>query len=203
MSVRVYKPFDAPYRMLLRVVFLITCIFAQVSTDCAAVVSMAQQAHFDIAQPDEYVKLSNNCCTSRTIECDAVPLRVMMINWKGLGLSGSISNAVLPDLLEIFDISNNKLTGNLPALPANMIFFWASNNLLTGSISYIPPRMYYFYVDSNQFTGSISFQKPIKLDIHNNQFSSLFINNTRILVSCGISTNSISQVNANLYPICQ
>ena len=154
---------------------ILSSVIAAVSIDCAKVVSFASGLNMNAVQPARMNIISTDCCSADIgVSCDGNG-RVTVINWSGLGLTGSMNSSAIPSsLIEIY-LSSNQISGNIPTtFPNALQNLMLDNNLLTGSIPPLPSDLFYLYVHGNLLTGTIPDPLPSWLSyfwVQNNQLS--------------------------------
>ena len=154
-------------------IYLSLTLVLAVSTDCPAIIALAQGLHMNTTQPLIWSELQNDCCIAATgITCLAD--RVTQIAWQSKSLDGIILSGLFPNTLTDFDVSSNSLTGNVPVFPSSLENLKLGYNSFSGSIpSPLPSSLKQFIVSQNGFTGSLP-AYPVGLtniDVSNNQFS--------------------------------
>lgn len=81
---------------------------------------------------------------------------------EGEGLTGPIpaSLASCQNLLHL-DISRNKLSGSIPALPPALLYLNVSDNQLEGRLPALPAFVVYMDVNTNKLSGPIQDLAPL------------------------------------------
>ncbi len=103
--------------------------------------------------------------------------------------------------LDVLDLSDNNLSGGLPALPASLTSLDLSGNNVAGNIPVsLPPNLLYLDISSNKISGSIPTQlwnvtQLRKIDLSNNALTGSFpedVINVSSLDTLNLSGNQLS-----------
>ena len=86
------------------------------------------------------------------------------------GLNLTIPSAFIPPQLEVLYLTDNDISGPVPAFPLTL------NTL---------------YLGGNKFTGAVKIEKPLFLTIDRNKISDVFVADPFSLISCDISKNPL------------
>ena len=128
-------------------------------------------------------------------------------------LTGTLpTNLQLCTVLQNITLTNNKLSGPLPALlPPKLLYLNLDNNLFTGNVPVLPATLIHLklgnpFSSGNRFTGSVTLVSPIYLFIPNNWITNVTVTDVSKLapVNCDVSNNPLAgNPNlANLLGIC-
>ena len=144
------------------------------SIDCPNLRSLAYSMEMNIRQPSIWTELQGDCCTATGIWCGSG--RVNGIDWRSLGLTGTINSTAIPSLLEYFIIAHNRVTGDISSflLPASLINIGLDDNELTGTIPVLPSGLIVLYISINSLNGTIPAILPNELEylvVSHNKFS--------------------------------
>ena len=126
-----------------------------ISRDCPDMVNQAMGLGIESKQPLIWSQLQSDCCTTAGVTCTSQ--RVTGIDWGDMRLNGSINGTALPTGLQILNLGQNILSGNVSAtMPAGLLYLILRNNQLTGNIpESLPTGLQGLYLSHNQLTGNI------------------------------------------------
>ena len=116
-------------------------------------------------------------------------------------VSGNIP--VLHEGLKGFNLSQNALSGGIPtAWPTTLTLLDLSKNQFSGALPTLPTA-FAFKVNDNHFSGALAFQKPAVVDVANNKFTSITIDDTSRLRTCNLQNNQFDYAAlSSLSPLC-
>ena len=196
---------------------LITLGFAY-STDCPDLIQFAFELGMKLVHPLIWTSLHGDCCNVTGIVCSNS--RVIAINWNNYNLNGTINGtalstivktvgldgnsltgsfpSILPSGLEQIYLSNSRLTGNLPPLPAVLQGLDCDGNKLGGDLPDFPNTLVYLglgyqYSTGNHFSGTLKLNAPSHLRAYDNWITDILIQDTSQLTTsvCDISYNPL------------
>mmetsp|Transcript_32613 Transcript_32613/g.44777 ORF Transcript_32613/g.44777 Transcript_32613/m.44777 type:complete len:241 (-) Transcript_32613:237-959(-) len=117
-------------------------------------------------------------CTWYGVHCNAHS-EIQQIDWSDASLTGPLQLRYLPESLEKFIVSGNKLCGQVSVsdLPPRLVFLRMDNNNFEGCVNFsaLPEPLIRLSLDENMFTGKVCLtnlpKKLQKLYISDNHFS--------------------------------
>ena len=139
----------------LKIILLLLELTMGVSVDCPNIINLAIGLNMDAKAPVLLNQLKTDCCAASGVTCDGSS-RVTAILWDQKGLDGTINGTAFPSTLNTFDVSSNRITGELPTIPAGMLYFYVGDNRMTGTIpANLPNGLIYLELDTNNFHGDL------------------------------------------------
>ena len=123
-----------------------------------------------------YGQFQNNLFTG---QLPPIPVNVQEINFAFNSFTGSVF--IDSTVLSILSLQGNYFTGNL-TLPSSI------NQLVLGDV----------IKSTNKFTGHLNLTTPILINIFNNSFTQLFVQDTSLLTTCELAFNPLTVINDNL-----
>ena len=168
-----------------------------ISTDCLNVINLARGLNMQNLHSDVMDSINNNCCTARGIQCNDVG-KVTRIDWNSMGLDGVLNGTALPSgLIDLVLYRNGGIHGQIPdTWPINLNIIDVDNNELYGDISTLPRTMKYVYLGwpdapGNHFTGSLVLNQPFNLYINDNWITDVQVIDPTELLGCDLSNNPL------------
>ena len=145
------------------------------SADCTNLQTLAQGMNMGTQQPSIMNSIQFDCCMASGVTCTG-PLfseQVTSISWPNLNLNGNMNSAAWPPALSSMDVSGNKLTGTLPALPSTLTTLKVAGNSFSGSLNIAwPSGLSLLDVSNNAFQCDLSGNWPSSLtELHLNGLS--------------------------------
>ena len=196
-------------RYLFIVVFFVTLGYGFASTNCTAIVQLANDLGIQVAQPLIWSALQTDCCIASGVTC--VGQNVSKIDWHGMGLNGIINDTAIPSTVTVLDLHSYSLNGNFPiSLPSKLTFLDVSHNTLTNNLPpMFPVGLLTLHVHDNKLSGDLPFFPSKTKDIilgwpgspRNNHFTGTLRSNRPILMYINDNwiTNIIIQDNMILH----
>ena len=126
-------------------------------------INLAMGLGIESKRPLIWTQLQLDCCAATGVTCTSQ--LVTGIDWRNMGLNGSINGTALPTGLQVLYLYNSLLTGNIPtALPAGLQYLHLNNNQFTGNISMsLPAGLQFLNFGNNKLTGNIPAELPTGL----------------------------------------
>ena len=92
-----------------------------ISRDCPDMINLAMGLGVESKQPLIWTQLQMDCCAATGVTCTSQ--LVTGIDWRNMGLNGSINGTALPTGLQILNLGQNILSGNVSAtMPAGLLY---------------------------------------------------------------------------------